>query len=180
MDYIIPIIVFQIIIMGYAYSQNYNMFREQQNYRSDVIKLLILYIISAIICFCYAPKIEKMNDGTWHGQINKFQKKCFYDCKGDFCKNLTKGRGDTYFTNTPIAEQLHIKECLVSFWSLTHILLYTLIGFLFPGLFFETLLIGIGFEIYEHFAMNCADPLDIVFNTSGFLLGAFIARYVKY
>ncbi len=180
MDYLIAIIIFQIIIMGYSYTKNYSMFKEKQNYGQDIVKLLIIYFIACLVCFYFGSKIERMNDGTWQSEVNKLQKKCFYKCKGDICKTLIKGRGESYFTNTPLAEQLFLKECLVSFWSFTHVILYTIIGFLFPGMFFETLIIGIGFEIFEFIAMDCADPLDIVYNTSGFFLGAFIAKYVRY
>jgi hypothetical protein len=60
-----------------------------------------------------------------------------------------------------------------------HISLCTLSWvFLCPSLFWETFLLGTGFEIYEYIALDCADPMDIVYNVLGFVIGQSLSEYV--
>jgi hypothetical protein len=141
---------------------------------NDVALLLLIFIFAYVYCLLYAPSIEKVYYNSFSGNLNRLHKKCMYTCKTNTCKSLISGRGNTYFINTPEEEQQGVKNCLITFWGMGHFLLFTIIGYLLPGMFFESLIIGIAFEIYEYNKYDCADPLDILYNTGGFLLGALI------
>lgn len=64
--------------------------------------------------------------------------------------------------------------CILGFFGVTHILLYMVLGYYVPKMFWETFFIGIIFEIVECYTLECHDSLDILWNTVGFLAGAYI------
>jgi hypothetical protein len=81
--------------------------------------------------------------------------------------SLLKFRGKNYFLTSQIEES----DCLFTFWSLTHFILYLVLGLLTPDFFWLTLGIGIFFEILENMTLDCHDVLDVLWNSAGFLLG---------
>lgn len=111
-----------------------------------------------------------------------------YD-ESDTTKWLTSTRGKNYFTisekKTNESEEekekheKNSKYCLVAFWAITHIGLYTLIGFFCPNLFIETFIVGALFELGEKMFYNCHDALDVIYNSIGFGIGYLIHKYVK-
>ena len=137
----------------------------------NLIKLLGLYSLAYLYCLVYAPSIESITDNSISGKINKIHKKCAINCDHNLCSTMIQYRGNNYFISTPQDEQEYIKKCFVTFWGVTHYILYALIGFLLPSMFWESFVCGVFFEIYEHNKYDCADVLDIVLNTAGFYTG---------
>ena len=134
--------------------------------RKQIINVLFLYIIAYIYSLVYAPMIANDKDHF----INKLHEKCLYEC--DVCRIITSGRGDNYYIAAMTPEkQKQLNKCLFSFWGLTHFILYVFIGYFAPDLFYETFIVGIVFEVFEFYKYDCADPLDIVWNTLGFIVG---------
>ncbi len=131
------------------------------------IVAIIIYIIAYLYCLVYAPTIAKNKSG-----LNKLHEACLFSC--DSCNILTKTRGKNYYISTTMTDEEKKKSefCLLTWWGFAHFMLYSIIGFICPDIFWETFVIGIGFEVYEHSPhLDCHDELDIVWNSMGFLAG---------
>ena len=140
--------------------------------------VIIIYIIAYLYCLYYAPKIEHINDNSFQGKINKMNKSCLYNCKTEICKDMVdNNRGETYFIATKKEDQIHIKDCLLTFWGFTHFLLYFVLALLVPSLYIEFFFIGVIFEIYEFYKYKCHDGTDIILNTLGILLGKYLSPF---
>ena len=64
---------------------------------------------------------------------------------------------DTYFKD-PLLTKLGVLD--LDGWSLTHVLFYVLLGYLFPEHFVYLMLAGILWEIVEEFVLNHLSSLD--------------------
>lgn len=100
--------------------------------------------------------IEKILDRCWGG-------------RGGANKFFEQLRGSNYFLGGDIKYK---KYCILTSWSLLHVVLYFLFGWFFPSMFWETLLMGIMFELVEWLTYDCHDLLDIGWNTLGFVMGS--------
>jgi lipid-A-disaccharide synthase-like uncharacterized protein len=130
------------------------------------IYVIILYTIAYVYSLVYAPAIAKDSNNI----INSYHESCIYGCQ--VCSKVTGGRGNNYYISNMNPEKKSIlSQCLLSFWGLTHFMLYFIIGIVAPNLFWETAIVGAGFEVFEYFKYDCADPLDVIWNSLGFLTG---------
>lgn len=83
--------------------------------------------------------------------------------------SLGKWRGKNYsLTPTKAME----KYCFMTSWAITHLILYAIIGFLFPKMFWTSFFVGVVFEIAEWLTLDCHDLLDLFWNSLGFFIGA--------
>jgi len=109
---------------------------------------------------------------------------------------------DWFFNNN---KKIYSHECLIGkikkvnglfynscfdFWHILHILLYILIGLLFPNNYFIILIISIIWELYEHFMfkyvvkkVKCKDFIclrfeDILLNLIGYYIGNVIYQII--
>ena len=69
-------------------------------------------------------------------------------------------------------------NCLVTSWNISHVLMYMIMGYLFPNILLEIVFIGIMFEILET-TWDCYDMMDLVWNTSGYMIGALARNYLN-
>jgi hypothetical protein len=134
--------------------------------------LCLLLIISYVYALVFAPAIANSNEG-WKGKFNSAHESCL---AGDGCKLPFSIRGEKYIITGDPATNDRLINCAMTFWSGTHFLLYSFIGFLCPDLFWETLFIGVAFEYYEYRRFDCHDTLDILLNTGGFILGRSVNK----
>ena len=138
----------------------------------DKTKYLVVGTLYGI-CFVYslilAPSIVDDYD-----DMNSLHESCLFRCK---CDKLTSTRGANYYINSSTTTS-DISDCLITFWSVSHMFLYSTIGFIAPDLFLPTFTIGALFEIFEYFYYDCADALDIVFNSVGFGIGYSINKMI--
>lgn len=108
-----------------------------------------------------------------YSQFSKPLSKLFQTCwVGDTDKPtwLQKLRGNNYWLSTGGTQQP--RYCLITSWAISHVALYAIIGYMFPDLFWQSLLIGIMYELLEWCTLDCHDVLDIGWNSLGFLIGA--------
>lgn len=92
----------------------------------------------------------------------------------DFVKNY---RGSHYYLRPQIEYTDAQQRCLYTSWALTHTILYFIIGFILPDMFWQSLIVGIIFEYLEDMQQDCHDILDVIWNSIGFILGAGFRRY---
>jgi hypothetical protein len=146
------------------------------NLRKQWIMLFLLYFLSYLYCLPFAIAIT--HDHRWYyQQLNKVHQSCLIDCSNvvnpptyETYKNWLNWKGKNYFIGCGST------NCLVTFWTLTHGMLYTGIGYFCPDLFWPSFSIGIAFEIFEKYQYECHDALDILFNTAGFELGRYLQK----
>lgn len=152
-------------------------------YETRLHIFLVVIIFALVYCIIYAPSIENLddNDNSFLGKLNQLHKSCIVSCGGNNgCKSLIKEtRGENYFISTPLEKQKTIKNCLVTFWGLTHFILYFAVGYFLPNLLYEAIALGVGFELYEYKVLKCHDSFDIVLNIGGLMLGRYLSPYPR-
>jgi len=124
----------------------------------------IIIIINVIIIFIGWFLTSIKNTLTYHNNINKEQ-----DCIISYHNNNIKKEAGIFYGSC------------VDYWHLLHILLYILIGILYPNNYIIIILTSIIWEIIEHFIFKyimkiCNDKIcgrieDIFLNIFGYLLG---------
>lgn len=121
----------------------------------------LLLFAMYIFIFCMIDHIEPLRP------VNEA---CLVRCPR--CKhNLTALRGKDYYIH---ATGTDVTECAFTTWELSHVLLHVYIGYYYN--IRVSLAIGILFEIYEYVHFNCGSWLDLMWNTIGFMIGAYL-RY---
>jgi len=126
--------------------------------------LFTIYIISLIIIFILYV-CSKYNKNL----NNIMTKCCLIKYKSNITDFIIKYRGTKY------NDLMDTKNCILTYWHLSHSLLYIFIGFFCPKLFLLSFFIGVLWEILEYF-VNQQDITDIIFNTIGFSIGYSINK----
>lgn len=118
---------------------------------------LIATIICCVVLFSgRAKSLENIFQKCWVGE-------------GKDWFNLGKWRGKNYTLTLSGAMK---KYCFMTSWAITHLILYAIIGFFFPKMFWTAFLVGVLFELSEWFLLDCHDVLDLFWNSLGFFIGA--------
>lgn len=63
---------------------------------------------------------------------------------------------------------------IFTIWNLSHVLYFALGAYLFPQYILELWIVGLLWEIGEHFLFQISNPLDILWNTIGIFIGITI------
>jgi hypothetical protein len=139
------------------------------------VTIIILYVLAFIYSIVIAPKLAGADEGTLASSINTVHETCVAGCRANICKLSI--RGDSYYIGaTDDNKRSKLSKCATTFWGMTHYALYFAIGFLFPGCFWETFAVGIGFEAFEAMAFGCHDTFDIFLNSAGFFTGSMLNK----
>lgn len=142
--------------------------------RKIIIYILValIYTIAYAYSIHFAPKIAGAKAG-WQKDLNNVHESCIVGCGGGL--NKLSIRGDNYYIGATDPEKQEVlSNCMVTFWGFTHFFLYSVLGFLFPDVFWETFFIGVAFEAYEAVEYDCHDTFDIILNSAGFVVGRYI------
>ena len=138
--------------------------------QNDVITIVLLYGLAYFYSLQFAPKLAQWApDSPW----NRFHESCIQSASPSQ-SFLLATRGSQYILDDP-GKSDTLNSCLMTFWGATHAVLYIFLGFFAPRSFWLTFGIGVAFEIYEKIRFDCADALDILWNSVGFLIGRWIA-----
>ena len=71
-------------------------------------------------------------------------------------------------------------HCLITRWNLAHGLLYAVIGFFAPDLFWYAMLVSVGWELIERTdRLQCQDATDLLWNLFGFVVGSTLRKAVS-
>src|SRR5271169_2982863 len=140
------------------------------NSAAKSILIILLFVAAYAYSLEFAPRAKQCDTG-WCEEVNKVHESCILGCN-EYTKALTAGRGSDYIIGDNGATNERISNCLVTFWGLTHFMLFAMVGFIAPWLFWEMFAVGCLFELYESYRFNCHDVLDVGLNTLGFLAGA--------
>lgn len=144
----------------------------------NIIIITIVMTITYVYSLIYAPAIEGSNDNSFTTKIAELHKSCLLNCETTKCKEFIENdRGDKYFISIPQSEQEDIKSCIITFWGVTHFIMYFILGYFVPAFYIELIFVGIFFEIYEYYKYQCHDIKDIYLNTIGILLGRYISPF---
>ena len=120
---------------------------------AQILAAIIIFIIAYVYAMVLATAILKYN--------------IHYTCMVNSPRPLHT-RGQNYYIAGHKGPQ---PNCLVTFWNLTHIVMYTVLGILCPDILPEIFMMGILFELYEKKKYECHDLLDIVYNGLGLAIG---------
>lgn len=125
----------------------------------SIALIVIIYIIAAIISFLIART-------AWCGNS------CILRSPGgaEWDYYVQEWRGCSFRKCSDNAQ-----TCLMSFWALSHIILYAALGFVAPKRFFLIYGIGALWEVTESFmGMHCL--LDLIWNLIGFTIGVAVRQ----
>lgn len=132
----------------------------------------IAYTIAYIYALVFAPFVSQaVKENPNYKPIEDVHRSCVAGCESASFL-IEKGRGDQYYIGAE--NSTDINNCVVTFWGLTHFVLYFVLGMVAPNLFWETFMLGVGFEVYEYVEYGCQDIFDIVLNSTGFITGKHV------
>jgi hypothetical protein len=144
----------------------------------NIMLILIILSIAYIFCFIFTPLIDNTKGNSITETITKLHRMCYLECNSKNCQDIiTNFRGENYLLTDVDLDKNNIKNCIITFWGVTHILLYLLLSFLFPSFYIEFFIIGIVFEIYEYYFCKCHDIMDIFLNAFGIIIGKYLSPY---
>lgn len=136
--------------------------------------LFIIYFISGVKLWIMAQLMKKY---TWAKNLSKI---CLIRSPSKLWDIIKNYRGKNYYLTVIEEETMDIeKNCLFTVWALCHFILYTFLGFFAPERFWETLLIGSLFEIFENLSADCHDALDLTWNSLGFMFGRYLHQIIR-
>ena len=69
------------------------------------------------------------------------------------------------------------KKCLLPGWAVLHIILYSIISFFIPQLWYLSFIVGIIWELFEYY-YNAEFWLDIFWNSVGIIIGSSLRRLI--
>lgn len=105
---------------------------------------------------------------------------CFIKAPTFLWDFLRDNRGKNYYLNNPNGIDKDVTpNCMFTIWGLSHVVLYMILGWFVPNMFWQTLIIGIMFEYLENWTYDCHDILDVMWNTIGFLLGKYLRSVIR-
>lgn len=144
-------------------------------FSKKLIAIFVIYMIAFVYSLIFAPAIAKIDHGVL-GAVNRLHESSVVNC--DSCTALTSGRGANYYIASMDEGKFEqLRTSLVTFWGAMHFLLYAILGYVAPDMFWETFAVGVGFECYEYAKYSCEDPLDVVWNSAGFLVGRYLHHH---
>lgn len=88
----------------------------------------------------------------------------------DFRKVSDWSRGDHYSLMNDEYSSNELHKCMATIWEVSHILTHGFIGY-YTDIRYSAA-IGVSFEIWEWWRYDCANKLDLVYNTLGCCIGA--------
>lgn len=86
-------------------------------------------------------------------------------------------RGNSYIIEDE-RKSKDMKNCLLTSWNIYHILMYFLLGYVYPNLYYKLIAMGVAFEIYEYIAYDCADFMDLPSNIIGLSAGTALSKLI--
>ena len=105
--------------------------------------------------------------------IHDWTEKCVIPCKDKkLCDELHKYRDDHYYVFEKDTE-----KCLVTKWEISHLITHIFLGY-FTNIYISQG-ISIGFELYEHYHIDCGSYIDLVYNFVGFLIGHTLKNIIN-
>lgn len=145
---------------------------------SELRSLARVYVLSAV---AGAAVLAVIYVGAFPALENAFQQ-CWktYDPRtrigGAIDAVIQRHRGSNYWMAPPNVDESKLpKHCVATSWSVSHIVLYALLGYWFPKRFWLTFIVGVLYEVLEWRLVRAHDALDIVWNSIGFFIGSAMA-----
>ncbi len=137
---------------------------------------ITLYWIG-LIGFLNVELMTYLTTTRFSSYIDKAYSYCYISCEHPFCKLLLKFRGDNYFLTFAEGQEKRINKCMLSLWGVLHVILFAIIGYFVPNVFWEIVIISILYELAEYLLYNCHDALDILLNVAGYLIGVYLQQF---
>lgn len=131
----------------------------------------VALIISGIIMYVIIFHLEKIFDEEIKNKFLRNIEQCVIPCSKKKCKTINKMRDKDYyyFDNS--------EKCVISLWEISHFITHIFLGY-FTNIYISQG-ISIGFELHEHFNLNCGSYLDLGYNLTGFLVGHYLKNVIN-
>lgn len=131
------------------------------------IALAVVGIIVYIAIFHIDSIIGEENAEVLHAKTESCPVAC-EDHNEKTCDTIHKFRDDGYYILDGESDR-----CIVTWWEISHVIFHALLGY-FTDIYVAST-ISVGFELYEHYALDCGSWLDLLYN----FLGVCIGRALK-
>jgi len=140
------------------------------------ISVVIYMLVTAVVGVICLNLVQLFGINTFSDPLA-----CAVPCRSRACRKLVKfargsiaklkilTNGEVWEVETTDDEQKY--ACLFTPWTVTHFGCYLLVGFSVPSLWWISLLLGTGWELFEY-ANNCHDWIDLAVNSAALAVGA--------
>jgi hypothetical protein len=120
---------------------------------AGIIMIILIFHLESIVGIRNAKKIHDMSEKCVVGCANK--KLCT-------ATNNLRSAGYYMFDDPN-------NKCVVTRWEISHIITHIFLGY-FTNIYISQF-ISVGFELYEHYYLDCGSILDLLYNFTGFIIG---------
>jgi hypothetical protein len=143
----------------------------------------ILLMSCGILACAFIIKMMNHNPFVDNKMFSLFAKqtwRCFYESDNPYLQAYSKAtKSATYIPFISQAENdEYVKKCFITVWHMIHFVGYLLTAFAFPMFWPEILIASAAFELYEYFSCKCHDVSDLVYNSSGILIGVLLRKVI--
>lgn len=154
-------------------------FKKQFDQKNSILFATIIYGIGGLLVkvFCEYTKVhEKYLSKVQLIELKKHNKcyEFFEFCRGnnynlqhsDMNGNVKETETNTDSSSSPSSSSYH----LITGWNASHVLLYGILGFVAPDLWWLYFVVSIYWELFE-VKSECHDMMDLIWNSLGLLSG---------
>jgi hypothetical protein len=129
-----------------------------------------LLALGAVVGTGYVYIFDLLGSLDPHSTLLRAHDACLLGCPTGQCVHAMRVSRDRHY----YPKKRH-EMCAFTAWELTHLLFHVGVGYYFnlP----VSLLISVGFELYEHFFRDCGSFMDVFWNGLGCLLGLWLSIY---
>lgn len=122
-------------------------------------------IIAGICMYVSIFHLEKIVGDETSKKIHDYTEKCTIACSDEkICTQVNNLRDDKYYLFDGNSE-----KCIVTKWEISHFITHAFLGY-FTNIYISQS-ISVGFELYEHYILQCGSYIDLFYNFSGFIIG---------
>jgi hypothetical protein len=134
----------------------------------------VALIIAGICMYIVIFHLEKVLGEKKKNLFLKNIEQCIIGCDSTSnknCKLINNLRDKDYYYFSKS------EKCVISLWEITHFITHVFIGY-FTNIYISQG-ISIGFELHEHYNLNCGSYLDLGYNLCGFLVGHYLKNIIN-
>jgi hypothetical protein len=132
----------------------------------------VAIIITGMVMYTVIFHLEKIIGERNTKIVHNYTEKCVVSCTSKkTCNKINKFRDKGYYLFDEKSE-----KCVVTKWEISHFITHLFLGY-FTNIYISQS-ISVGFEMYEHYVLDCGSYLDLVYNLSGFIIGHLLKNYI--
>jgi hypothetical protein len=135
-----------------------------------------VYVVLTIVLLCMYVVIFHLDKiiGDENAKLaHDYTEECAVSCSDKVqCETVNSYRDEHYYLFDG-----NSKKCLVTKWEISHLITHIFLGY-FTNIYISQGL-SVGFEIYEHYSLDCGSYIDLGYNFIGFVIGHNLKKFTR-